>query len=213
MKKMILALVGMALICTTGTALAGSNILANRGFEEGPTGYGAQDWQAFGNVYTEGLNPAAGFIPIDNQLVSMFGNWTGPYNVSGIFQEFPTSEGEGWVLSCNTRHWGGDPMVGVGAPNDNWVVQKIAFFDAGNNEIGAVESTVLDGTFATDVWHANSQIVGFAPAGTVKFQALILYIQPGTDGGAAHIDNVWCSNGGGVPVEDSSWGKVKALYR
>jgi hypothetical protein len=103
-------------------------------------------------------------------------------------------------------------MIGVGAPDQNWVVQKIAFFDA-SQEIGGVESTILSGTFATDVWHDAATIVGVAPAGTVKLQALILYLQPLYDGGAAHIDDVSLVHRVPVATEPSTWGRVKALYR
>lgn len=198
-----IAFVGFFLLLMSITASA--NELTNPSFEDGLTG-----WTTFGNVYLETSNPPQ-FVPYSgNALVSMFGNWSGPWNVSGIFQEFPTSEGEAWRLSAKSRHWSGDPMIGVGAPDNNWVVQKLAWFDAGG-EIGGVESVILDGTFATDVWHDNAPIIGFAPAGTVKVQALILYIQPASDGGAAHIDNVELVQSGTVPVESSTWGAIKKL--
>lgn len=109
-------------------------------------------------------------------------------------------------------------MIGIGnascapACTDNWVVQKIAFFDVGNNEIAGVESVILDGTFATDVWHVNAPIIGYAPAGAVKVQALILYLQPLFDGGAAHIDDVAFFQSGTVGTHESTWGNIKALY-
>jgi hypothetical protein len=202
------ALVGVILLATAIVASAQTNKLTNPGFEAGLTG-----WTVFGNAYAESSNPAGGFVPCEgNVLVSMFGNWSGPWNVSGIFQEFATSEGEAWRMKCKTRHWGGDPMIGIGPANDNWMVQKIAFFDAANAEIGFVESIILDGTFATDVCHDNAPIVGYAPAGTVKMQALILYIQPASDGGAGHVDDVELYQSGTVPVEEGTWGSIKALY-
>jgi hypothetical protein len=195
------AFVAMLLAATMASA---GNLLVNPGFEDGLNG-----WTAFGNVYAE---VAGGqFVPYEgNGLVSMFGNWSGPWNVSGIFQEFATFEGEAWRLSAKSRHWSGDPMIGVGAPNDNWVVAKLAWFDAGG-EIGGVEVTILDGTFAQDVWHDNPPVIGFAPAGTVKVQALILYIQPADAGGAAHIDGVELHKSGDIAVESSTWGAIKTL--
>jgi len=194
------------LVVAVATA-ASANMLANPGFESGLAG-----WIAFGNVYPQtALAPQ--FVPYDgNGLVSMFGNWSGPWNVSGIFQEFPTMAGESWTMSCKSRFWIGDPMVGPGAPYNNWVVQKIAFFDASNTEIAAVESTILDGTFASDLWYDNAPITGMAPAGTVKVQALVLFIQPAQDGGAAHIDNVELIKHGAVPTESTTWGIIKSLY-
>lgn len=200
------ALVAVVLL-VTGSVATAQNLLTNPGFESGLDG-----WGFWGNTYAEVTN-APQFVPYEgNGLVSFFGNWSGPYNVSGFFQEFPTVPGDEWTMSAKSRHWSGDPMIGAGAPDGNWVVQKLAWFDAGNAEIGGVESTILDGTFAQDMWFDNAPIVGVAPAGAVKVQALLLYIQPATDGGAAQIDMVTLTKSGAVPVEESTWGKVKALY-
>jgi hypothetical protein len=196
------------------SAAVPANVLANPGFEAGLSG-----WNVFGNAFPEAANPPQ-FVPASgNGLASMFGNFWGSFNVTGIFQEFPTMPGGQWQLSAKSRHFSGDPMVGIGAAScangcsDNWVVQKIAFFDAGGNEIGASESVILDGTFATDTWFDNAPIVGTAPAGTVKVQALILYLQPAWAGGAAHIDDVVFEDLSPVPTQTKTWGQVKGLYR
>ncbi|MBK7405141.1 MAG: hypothetical protein IPJ41_11035 [Phycisphaerales bacterium] len=166
------------------TALAG-NLLTNPGFEDGLNG-----WIAFGNAYPESSNPPQ-FEPFEGDgVVSMFGNFSGGFNVTGIFQEFAASEGQAWTMDAYSRHWSGDAMVGNGAPDSNWVVMKLAFKDAGDNEIGSAERTILDGTFAPDVWYDNDPVTGIAPAGTVQVETFILYLQPLFDGGAAHIDNV-----------------------
>ncbi len=203
----VVVLVGVALLMM-GSAAGAQNLLANPGFESG-----LMDWIPFGNAFGETANPPQ-FVPLSGTgLASMFGNFSGGFNVTGIFQEFATAPGETWEMSSNARHFSGDAMVGAGAPDANWVVQKMAFFDAGNNEIGGAESTILSGTFATDTWHASGTISGVAPAGTVKVQALILYLQPAFDGGAAHIDDVYFGRAEPVKTEASTWGKVKALYR
>lgn len=177
-------MLSLTILLVSGPAHSATNLLANPGFESGLTG-----WTAFGNAFAESSNPPQ-FVPYEGSgLVSMFGNFSGGFNVSGIFQEFAATPGSSWRLWSKSRHYSGDPMIGV-MGSGNWVVQKIAFFDAGNIEIGGVESTVLDGTFSTDAWHDNTAVVGTAPANTVKVQALILYLQPAFDGGAAHIDNV-----------------------
>lgn len=204
-RSLVIGLVAMFVMAATG-AFA-QNVLVNPGFESGMTG-----WSPFNNAYAEVAN-APQFVPRNgNGLVSMFGNWWGVFNVSGIFQEFPTTEGETWEMSSSARHWSGDAMS-IDGVDDNWVVQKIAFFDAGNNEIGGVESTILNGSFAMDTWHDAATISGVAPAGTVKLQALILYLQPMWDGGAAHIDDVSLVHVVPIKTEPATWGKVKALYR
>jgi len=208
LKSHRLLSVAIVALFLTGIATAASaaNVLVNPGFENGLDG-----WGHFANAFAEASNPPQ-FVPYEgNGLASMFGNWWGVFNVSGIFQEFPATEGTEWTMSCKTRHWSGDPMTADGV-DDNWVVQKIAFFDAGGTEIGGVESTVLNGTFATDTWFDNAPIVGVAPAGTAKVQALVLYLQPMCDGGACHVDNVEFFESGLIGTEGTTWGEIKAQF-
>lgn len=172
------------LVCGASTAFA-QNLLINPGFEDGLNG-----WNVFGNAFPETTNPPA-IEPFEGDGVAkMFGNFSGGFDVTGIFQEFAAAPGQEWTMDSYSRHFSGDPLTGSGAPDFNWTVMKIVFKDAGDIEIGAVESTILDGTFATDVWHDNAAISGTAPAGTVQVEAFILFLQPFNDGGAAQIDNV-----------------------
>lgn len=194
------------------TVASAQEYFVNPSFETGPTGGAPQSWLAFGNMAVERDN-APQFVPYDGtKLLSMWGNWSGPYNVTGIYQEFASVPGDEWAICIKSRHWSGDPMVGSAGAGGNFVVQKIVFKDDTDAEVGAVESIILDGTFATDTWFNNSPISGIAPAGTVQVEAMVLYIQADTDGGAAHIDYcsfIYC---GAVGVEDSSWGAIKSLY-
>lgn len=173
----------VALLAGTQAASA-QNLLVNPGFESGLSG-----WTAFGNVFAEVANPPAIVPNSGNGVVKMFGGFSGGFSVGGLFQEFATTPGTEWELSGFARHFSGDALFGGGAPNSNWVVAKMAFFNSSNTEIGFAERTVLDGTFATDVWHNSGPILGTAPAGTVKVQAFFLFLQPGLDGGAAFIDD------------------------
>jgi MYXO-CTERM domain-containing protein len=173
-----------ALVASVGSTAMG-NVLANPGFESGLAG-----WTGFGNAFAEAANPPAVVPYAGNGVAKMFGNFSGGFNVTGIFQEFATTPGTSWTMDAYSRHFSGDAMVGAGLPNDNWAVMKIAFFDGSNVEIGNAERVILDGTFATDVWHDNLSITGIAPAGTVKLQAFLLYLQPAFAGGAAQFDDV-----------------------
>lgn len=197
------ATVGLFLLATASTASA--NVLTNPGFEAGMTG-----WFTFANVYHQTELPPQFVAHSGTGLVSMFGPFSGGFGVSGMFQEFPTAAGAHWQMSSHARHWSGDALFGPGAPGSNWVVQKIAFFDAGNNEIGSAESTILDGTYATDTWFPAAPIIGIAPPGTVKVQALILFLQPAFDGGAAHIDDVSLLDVSPVPTMEATWSSIKA---
>jgi hypothetical protein len=210
----ILLVAGVCLALASAAGAATTNMLANPGFETG----NFDGWLTFGNAYVEDAIPEepGHFVPYEGlYLCSMFGNWSGPYNVSGIFQEFPTCPGDEWTFSVKSRHSGYDPMIGSGAPDFNWVVQKIAWFDAGGAEMSGIEATILDGTYPIDTWFDNNPIVGVAPEGAVKMQALVLYIQPASDGGAANIDNceLYFVPGGNSATEPSTWSQIKALYQ
>ncbi len=218
LKKYFLSLttcVVMLMLAATGASA--QNILLNPGFENGPTGgVPPTDWEWFGNAYQETESTIDyRFVPHSGiNLCSMFGNWSGAYNVSGIFQEFDVLPGDLCMLSSYARHWGGDHLIGSQATGGNWVVQKIAFFNNKKpqpEEIASVESIILDGAFTQDVWHYGEPICAIAPAEAVTVQALILYIQVDADGGAANIDDVYFCINGEVPTEETSWGGLKCL--
>ena len=183
MNKLSVALAALSVAAFAPT-LAAQNLLANPSFEGGLTG-----WGAFGNSYYEPTNLPAISPRTGGGLLKMFGNFSGGFNVSGVFQSFPSGPGQQYSLDCWSRHFSGDPMVGAGVPNDNWVVMKIAFFNGGT-EIGSAEQIILDGTRPTDTWIDNPAVTGTAPAGTTSVQALILYLQPAFAGGAAQFDDV-----------------------
>ncbi len=181
-------LLSLTVLFAAAAPAQGPNLVTNPGFEFGAF----LGWGPFGNAFVETNNPPQ-FVPNSgNYLVSIFGGFwgAGVFNVSGVFQSFPASPGEVYELDCFSHHYSGDAIAGVGAPNDNWCVMKIAFFDATQTEIGGVERTILDGTFATDTWYDNQPVIGIAPPGTTSVQPLILYLQPSLAAGAGHFDDV-----------------------
>lgn len=200
----------MILLMVTVTASA-QNLIVNPSFETGPTGGYPASWLAYGNAAVE-RNSAPQYVAYDgSRLVAMFGNDSGPYNVSGIYQEFSSVEGDEWSLNAVTRHWSGDPMIG-NAGTGNYVVQRITFKDATDAELASAEAVILDGTAAMDTWLVNTPMTAIAPAGTAQVEAMILYVQADSDGGEAHIDLVEFLYMGVVAVEESSWGIIKSLY-
>ncbi len=183
--RLSVALSALALAALAPLGMAQTNLLANPGFETGLTG-----WGAFGNSFGEPANPPAVSPRNGGGICKMFGNFSGGFNVSGIFQSFPASPGQQFTLDCWSRHFSGDPMVGTGLPNNNWAVMKIAFFNSTGNEIGNAEQIVLDGNYLLDIWTDNPSVTGTAPLGTATVQALLLYLQPAFAGGAAQFDDV-----------------------
>jgi hypothetical protein len=166
-----------------------TNRLANSGFEDGVVGPGMADWLTFGNVYTEDITPRSG-----TQVAKLFGNFTGGFNDTGMFQEFPAEPGSEWTFRVFSRHNSGDELTGSQATGGNWVVMKIVFRDTDGVELpGAAEATILDGTFPTDVWIDHEPITATAPAGTVEVEPFLIFFQPAMDGGAVLLDDAWFS--------------------
>ena len=176
-------------------AVSAQNLLTNPGFENGLNG-----WGAFGNALSATNSPPNVVPRTGNGIATIFGNFSGGFDVSGVFQSFPALPGQTFTIDCWSRHFSGDALTGNGPPNFNWAVMKIAFFDAGGTEIAGAEGIVLDGTSPTDTWIDNQPVSGTAPAGTASVQALLLFLQPANDGGAAQFDDVVFTGPGGGPA-------------
>jgi hypothetical protein len=180
----------------------GENLYANPAFDE--NGGSLDGWDAFGNAFS-----TTDFSQSPPASAVLFGNFTGGFNVSGIVQSFNIGAGAEVKLDVSSFVNGGDPIPGTGAPDFNWVVAKIAYFNSANGgvEIGGDEVTIADGNSPLDAWQDFS-VTGIAPAGTQRVEGLILYLQPGLDGGAVFVDDlnmeVVCT---GEPVPTvSEWG-------
>lgn len=164
---------------------AQTNFLTNPGFENGFNG-----WTGFGPVAAQTSFPPQYVARSGNGLAELAGNGGG-FNVSGIFQTFSANRGDKFTIDAYSRHWGSSALTGTGFPNGNWMIMKMAFFDASMVEIGGAEGTILDGNSPTDVWIDNPPVVGIAPAGTVTVQAFILFLQPAAGLGEGHVDDIF----------------------
>lgn len=181
---------------------AAQNLLTNPGFE-----MGLAPWNAFGNggppnnVTAEMANPPEITPRTGTTLCKMFGNFgSAGFTASGIFQPLPANPGDTFTLDCWSRHPSTDPLTGAGAPNDNWMVMKMAFFDINNVEVGAAEGTILDGTSPTNVWIDNAPVTGTAPAGTTRVEVFILFLHPGSAPGSGQVDDIEFTINGGQPA-------------
>jgi hypothetical protein len=169
------------------TIAVAANLLVNPGFDDAGGSY--VGWLTFGNAFVDvGVETP----PLSGVASSkMFGNFSGGFNVTGIFQAFPASSGQRYQIDVFSRHRSGDELTGLGPPDSNWVVQKIVFFDApaGGSEIGSGESFILTGASPRDVWIDNLPLQAVAPVGTQRVEAFFLYLQPQLAGGASFLDD------------------------
>jgi len=202
--------VALALLLVVGAASA--NVLVNPGFESPvivqppPEYYGAGDgWTSFGGgIFT--IDALVGIPPNSGaQLVKMFGGCC-----SGAWQEFPAVAGQTWNGGVWMRNDSHDPMGGgqVAAVNIEWHAAD-----------GSLISFISNGTFTAastpDVWTLQP-ITGIAPAGTAFARLVIITgdFVPGGPAGAPFYDDAFFELlDDPVPVDESTWGKIKALYQ
>jgi len=217
MRKLVTVLsvaLPLLLLVIVGPAAA-QNVLVNPGFESPvapvapPEYYGAgAPWTSFGGgIFT--ISSAVGVPPNSgNQLLKMFGGCC-----SGAYQQFPAVPGEVWNGGVWMRNDSLDPMAGgqVAAVNIEWV-------QADGSTLSAIVPFISNGTFTAastrDVWTLQT-ITGPAPADAAFARLVVITgdFQPGGPGGAPFYDDAFFERMPPVPVENSNWGKIKALYR
>lgn len=204
-RRVLQLLSCVLVVLTTTVALAADrplmgapppNMLTNPSFDD--AGGSFNGWFTFGNAFLNAPDEVFQSAPAAGK---MFGNFTGGFNVTGILQAFPANSGETYTFTGWSHVRSADAMVGNGPPNDNWVVMKIAFFDApaGGNEIGGGETTIASGLTPQDQWLFNT-VTATSPCGTQRVEALFLYLQPLWDGGAVFVDDATFSMSGATTV-------------
>jgi hypothetical protein len=160
--KLITALAGLACCGTLAQAQ-----LQNANFETlDNTGLFWPSWTYFNNVQVESSIAQSGTVS-----ARLGGNFTGPFNVSGIFQSIPAAaqqviEASAWFLNP-----AGDVMQG-----DNFVVLNIEFYNAANQMIAVKEQRAVDANTPVGVWRqvSNSAV---APCDTASARVVPLFVQ------------------------------------
>ena len=165
------------------------NVLINPSFNTNLNG-----WTTFGNVYYDGRVFAMRTPTGSAKLYSTF--TTG--SDSGIYQAFSAEAGSIWKMGA----WAlatcmESPIYGT---NDNLLVAKIAFYDAGAAELDAVDGVICDNSSPLGTW-THHDLLGVAPEGTVEVRAYILFVSPTLQGGAAWIDDISLAQVGTADVD------------
>jgi hypothetical protein len=156
-----------------------TNLLANPSFSSGLTG-----WTTFANVVADS-RVFAYRTPI--RSAKLYGPFTTPGDVSGMYQSFAAVPGWQWTLSgyalttCEE-----DPIDGT---NDNYATFKIVFLNSSDVEIGSNEVSVVDNTSPLGTW-THYTVSAVSPPGTVSARAYVLFVQPTTMNGAAWVDDL-----------------------
>ena len=189
---------GLALACAVLAATAAptrslANLLANPGFESGGGSYAG--WITFGAGVQ--LSHASGdnIVHSGIEASKIYGEFTGcpipNFDVGGYLQTFPPTPGMEYVFSGFSYISNADVIPAGPTCAGNRCVAKLAFFNAvsGGTEISGNEIVIGDGNMVLNQWVPFS-VTALAPAGALRVEALILFLQPGCDGGAVYVDDL-----------------------
>ncbi|MFO0832579.1 MAG: hypothetical protein U0637_12160 [Phycisphaerales bacterium] len=138
-----------------------------------------QGWVKFGNVFSDGT-----LVKTGSTAAKMFGNWSGPYNASGVFQELSANPGETWTGTAWVGTTTGDRVQGA-----NFAVLNIEWHDQFGTLISFDSQHALDAATTPDVMHQVT-VTGVAPPGTVSARIVPLHIQESSAGGAVWWDDI-----------------------
>ncbi len=160
-----------------------ANMLVNPSFDSDLSG-----WTVFDHVYYEGRYWGRRTEP---GAAKLYGPFTTPGAASGMYQEFPATEGTKFRLETYsmTTCWE-SPLTGE---NDNLAFARIVFLDDGLVEIGSADVTIGDSAMAIGTWTQHT-VTARAPVGTAFVRPYILFIQPTSMGGAIWVDDVMFYN-------------------
>lgn len=174
-----------------------TNLLTNGSFDSG-IGVG---WTTFGNVFDEARNA---FVRTPTGSAAMFSTFV-EESPSGLTQTIPVVAGTEYELSAYVvSTCAEDPITGG---NNNFLLARIEFKDAGGALVGEVEDTILDNASPQGTW-TRQAIGGAAPAGAVSADIFFLFISPILEGGKLFIDDIAFTEGTGTSAPSAARGLV-----
>lgn len=164
-------------------------VFQNGSFEE--QGGSLAGWGTFGNVHpnVQTGHETAAFD--GSEALKLYGQFNGGQNYSGAEQGISVSPGDSISASARALVRSADDIVG-----GNTAVMKFDYYsDFGgkygtSSYLGSSPTTLLaNASTANDTW-LNRSLTHTAPAGSVEARLVLVFSQPGLDGGALHIDDV-----------------------
>jgi hypothetical protein len=164
-------------------ALPAEAQLLNPSFETAGTGGGVfANWTDFGNAIPN-IYRANEAVRTGAFSAKMFGQFSGKFNVSGFFQDLPTTRDQVWDASAFFQHLSGDAIAG-----GNRVAMNVEFRASNGDLLEYWTVDALTSASPTDVF-IEQQIAATAPDDAVIARLVFLFIQPDFDAGAGHMDD------------------------
>jgi len=162
--------------------------LVNDGFER--SGSSLNGWTVFGNeIGNVSAQTEAG--QGGSHALKLYGQFNGSDNYSGAAQGIVVNPGQDVVVDASAMILSQDSIFGT----DNELIMKLEYYSSFGGAHGSAEFleeialTIADGATAEDLWLGH-QITGIAPAGAVEARVAFVFHQPGSMGGAVHVDDV-----------------------
>lgn len=167
-------------------------VFSNGSFES--QGGSLAAWSTFGNRIPN-VQTAHEAPSLDgSEALKIFGEYQGGTTYSGVAQGISVSPGDTVSASASALIRSLDDLVG-----SNLVEMKFEYYSEFGGEFGSSSYlssnviTIADASTANDAWFPHS-LNDTAPAGAVEARLAFVFIQPGSDGGAVHIDDVSFTN-------------------
>jgi hypothetical protein len=198
-----------AICCAAGFSVQAANVLLDSDLEAAAGAGGGTtvpNWTLYGASW--GNYAAVSTAHGGSVAFKVFGQFTGGYSYSGIYQDKPSGPGavysaDGWVFSPS-----GDHIVGG---NTAWL--EVAFKDGSGNNLALFRSGNIDTSTPTDTWFdmvitnqfnpSTFTLIGTtnsltAPPGTASVRYQVVFQQPANDGGSLYFDDLILDQTGGA---------------
>ncbi len=199
MKRLsTISLLTLALLAVSaiGSQSFAQNLLVNPGFEDGGGSYNG--WFTFGSGPNISTAADDNIMHSGDAASKIYGDFTAcdvggsAFDVGGYGQTFTPVVGNVYEFGGFSYMSSEDAIPGLNNCDYNRCVAKVVFFNAttGGSEISGNEIVIGEWDTQLDEWIEFSASA-VAPAGALRGEALILFLQPACDTGSVYVDDCW----------------------
>jgi len=155
--------------------------LLNAGFEDSE-GTAIVNWQEFPtSTFNVRRDPSNSYAEAGTAAVQMFGQFSGGFNSSGLYQDLPAEAGEVWQAEVSARN---RPNDTVQSPNQAKL--KLEFISSGGGVLRMDQAVIVSPSTPTS--YQRFQLRGEAPADTTRARLVLIYNQDANANGSANLD-------------------------
>lgn len=147
-------------------------------------------WSTIGNTIPN-VQTETEAVKEGSYSLKLFGQFNNQENYAGVEQGITVNAGDEIMAQSSSYIRSADSLSGT----SNRAVMKIDFYSQRHGAfgsadyIGSDEIQIGDASTANDVWH-DFELLSTVPSGAVEARLALVFVQPGNEGGAIHIDDV-----------------------